>query len=291
MQSSYTTYMDIKKEIVVIREILGLTQKELAQALHVAFETVNRWETGENEADISNVEKIYSFAFQNGIFFNVLYEQLLKEEYCSDNVLVLFHGSNCEISFPIDLDHSRALNDFGKGFYLGESLEQAATYGANSKTAFVYIFALDKSDLNIKYFSVDWKWMLMIAWFRGWLTNYQDNSMIQELLCEIKDADIIVAPIADNRMFDLLSQFGRGEITDLQCQHALSATNLGAQYILKSEKAVNALSLLKVSYISSSEKERYKKVRLDLHEQSMDKVKLARIEYRGKGRYIDEVLQ
>ena len=115
--------------------------------------------------------------------------------------------------------------------------------------------------------------------------------MTQELLCEIKDADIIVAPIADNRMFDLLSQFGRGEITDLQCQHALSATNLGAQYILKSEKAVNALSLLKVSYISSPEKERYKKVRLDLHEQSMDKVKLARIEYRGKGRYIDEVLQ
>ena len=44
---SYTTSMDIRKEIVVIREILGLTQREFAQALHVAFGTVNRWESGE----------------------------------------------------------------------------------------------------------------------------------------------------------------------------------------------------------------------------------------------------
>ncbi len=72
----------------------------------------------EREAELANVRKVYSFAFRKGIYFNMLYEQLLKEEYSSENVLVLFHGSNSEISFPIDLDHSRSLNDFGKGFYL-----------------------------------------------------------------------------------------------------------------------------------------------------------------------------
>lgn len=64
--------MDIKKEIVVIREILGLTQKELAQALHVAFETVNRWETGENEADIAMLRKYIVLRFKM-VYFSMYY--------------------------------------------------------------------------------------------------------------------------------------------------------------------------------------------------------------------------
>lgn len=283
--------LDIKKDIIVLRELLNISQTELAQLLNVSYETINRWENGTTKPKIEAMERIYEIAFNNGIYFNKLYSQILKEEWESDNNVILFHGTSNKINLPIDLNHSRNNNDFGQGFYLGETFEQAATYVANHKTAYVYTFKLTINGLNIIHFTVEQQWMLMIAYVRGWLQRYQSDPLIETLRSKISSADLIIAPIADNRMFDLISEFGRGEITDQQCQHALAATNLGAQYIIKSETALKALSLLKVSYVSSPEKERYKKIRLSLHELNMDKVKLARIEYRGKGKYIDEVLK
>lgn len=283
--------LDIKKDIIVLRELLNITQTELAQLLNVSYETINRWENGTTKPNIEAMERIYEIAFNNRIYFNELYSQILKEEWESDNNVILFHGTSNEINLPIDLNHSRNNNDFGQGFYLGETFEQAATYVANHKTAYVYTFKLTINGLNIIHFTVEQQWMLMIAYFRGWLQRYQSDPLIETLRSKISSADLIIAPIADNRMFDLISEFSRGEITDQQCQHTLAATNLGAQYIIKSETALKALSLLKVSYVSSPEKERYKKIRLSLHELNMDKVKLARIEYRGKGKYIGEVLK
>ena len=103
--------------------------------------------------------------------------------------------------------------------------------------------------------------------------------------------DIIIAPIADNRMFDIISEFVRGEITDLQCEHALAATNLGFQYVLKSENALKNISLIKPLYVCSREKEKLVNLRLEMSDLSQDKVRVARIEYRGKGQYIDELLK
>ena len=50
-------------------------------------------------------------------------------------------------------------------------------------------------------------------------------------------------------------------------------------------------SLFQGLYISEKEKEYYKKMRNSDAKLGNDKVKLARIKYRGKGRYIDEILK
>ena len=39
---------------------------------------------------------------------------------------ILFHGSKAGIDGKLSLDKSKKANDFGKGFYCGESLEQSA---------------------------------------------------------------------------------------------------------------------------------------------------------------------
>ena len=80
-------------------------------------------------------------------------------------------------------------------------------------------------------------------------------------------------------MFQIINSFIEGELTDEQCKHCLAATNLGMQYIFVSEKAVSQAKLIECCYISQNEREYYK-----------NKVKLARKQYRGKGRYIDEIL-
>ena len=44
-------------------------------------------------------------------------------------------------------------------------------------------------------------------------------------------------------------------------------------------------------FLSSKEKEMYKNKRLENNNINLNKVKVARIEYRGKGQYIDELLK
>ena len=91
-------------------------------------------------------------------------------------------------------------------------------------------------------------------------------------------------------MFQIINSFMDGEITDEQCRHCLAATNLGFQYVFVSEEAMRHVRLLERCYISENEKEYYKGIRSSESKLGDDKVKLARITYRGKGKYIDEIL-
>ena len=91
-------------------------------------------------------------------------------------------------------------------------------------------------------------------------------------------------------MFQIINSFIEGELTDEQCKHCLAATNLGMQYIFVSEKAVSQAKLIECCYISLNEREYYKNIRLEESKLGANKVKLARKQYRGKGRYIDEIL-
>ena len=132
--------------------------------------------------------------------------------------------------------------------------------------------------------------MMTIAYYRGALDEYKNHPAIRKLIEQSRDCDYIIAPIADNRMFQIINSFIDGEITDEQCKHCLAATNLGMQYILISEKAASQAKLIERCYISENEREYYKNVRFEESKLGANKVKLARKQYRGKGQYIDEIL-
>lgn len=283
--------MKVENDIKVIRELLKLTQTELAKELNVTFEAINRWENGNAEIEGYNLERLYNFAYSKKIFINKMYEEILSQEYNLLNNRLLFHGPKKNISFPIDLNHSKINNDFGVGFYLGETFEQATTYISNSDVNVVYAFQLNTNNLKTYHFHVNKEWMLAIAYYRGWINEYKNHPFIQKIVNNANNIDVIIAPIADNRMFDLITEFVNGEITDLQCEHALAATNLGSQYVLKSKKALNNLLFIKECYVSKLEKEENLKRRIDLSSLGSSKVRLARIEFRGKGQYIDEMLK
>ena len=283
--------MNVSKEIKIIRELLNLTQEEFSKIIGVTFETINRWENSYQITDEKNINKIYDFAYKKGIYLNQIYEHILKEEVDLNNQRLLFHGAKKSIDFPIDLKHSKKNNDFGIGFYLGETFEQASTYIYNNESRYVYAFSLSMNNLKVVEFNVNKEWMLAISYYRGWLDDYCENEIINGIISKVDNADIIIAPIADNRMFDLITEFVDGGITDLQCEHALAATNLGKQYVIKNEQTLNNLNLVKECFVSNFEKEMYLNKRLDFNKHNLNKVKVARIEYRGKGQYIDEILK
>ena len=133
--------------------------------------------------------------------------------------------------------------------------------------------------------------MLLIAFFRNKLTDYANHTIIQKLLKKLENVDYIIAPIADNRMFEIIDSFIDGEITDVQCQHCLSATNLGNQYVFVTDKALQQLQVLRHCYLASDEKKYYLSHRREESRIGNDKVKIARKQYRGQGDYIEDILK
>ena len=48
----------------------------------------------------------------------------------------------------------------------------------------------------------------------GGLDEYKEHPTIKMLAEQSRDCDYIIAPIADNRMFQIINSFINGEITD-----------------------------------------------------------------------------
>ena len=221
----------IDEDVKLIRELLDLSQQQFAERIAVDATTVARWETRKMEASEDNIDKIYTYALNNNIFINDIKAQLYYEDLSNENKLVLFHGAKNIIDGSIDIDHSKSNNDFGKGFYCGESFEQSSLFVSGFDKSSVYIISFDPRNLSHIEYKVNHEWMLTIAYFRGRLKAYDNHPTIKRLINKLNGMDYLIAPIADNRMFRIIDSFIEGEITDEQCIHCLAATNLGFQYV------------------------------------------------------------
>lgn len=279
------------QDIEAVIELKELTMEEFAKDMGVSRVTVNNWLLGNTEISERNIAAFYEYAFRKGIRLNKIKEQLYTEDLSGRSEVLLFHGAKTSIEGNLSLTCSKRKNDFGAGFYCGESLEQSAMFVATFPSSSLYMLKFYGENLKKKEFGVNREWMLMIAYFRERLGEYVNAEIIKTLIKEIQEVDYIVAPIADNRMFEIIDQFIDGEITDIQCQHCLSATNLGNQYVFISEKALNQVEILERCYLANAEKEAYLASRQENYEMNRDKVKIARRQYRGQGNYIEDVLK
>lgn len=237
-----------------------------------------------NDASIDVLEKIYSSIYLDNYRINNTKEEILKE----GNEIALFHGSKEGLN-EIKIDGSRFNCDFGHGFYLGESYEQALNFIVQYPKSSIYSFKINIKDLKIKRFQCDLEWMLAIAYYRGKNEEIKNNNKVLKIIKEIEDVDIIIAPIADNKMFNILSEFSLGEINMDVAIHSLFSYSLGNQYVIKTEKALNRLEFIENYYVSIPERQNVSKKSLERAYQIDTKLKLAKMEYKT-GLYIGEIL-
>lgn len=280
---------NFSKDLKSIREILGVSQSEFADQIGVEQITISRNELGKTNPSAKILENVYTFAFAKNIKINKLKEMFWRDDLKKHEKL-LFHGAKSKIDGEIDIHRGRHNNDFGQGFYAGESYEQAISFVSGFENSSVYYICFNDDDLTYKRYEVNQEWMMTIAYYRGALDEYKNHPVVKKIIEQSRACDYIIAPIADNRMFQIINSFIEGELTDEQCKHCLAATNLGMQYIFVSEKAVSQAKLIERCYISHNEREYYKNIRLEESKLGANKVKLARKQYRGKGQYIDEIL-
>jgi hypothetical protein len=274
----------IKEDIEFILKTERMNRSELAEKTKISRTTIDEIMKKGKTTD-SVCEKFYSYAYENRYRINSVKEELIREKYKD----VLFHGSKNGLS-EITIPGSRANCDFGPGFYLGEAYSQALAFVCEKERSSVYSFRYSLGGLKIKRFDCSLEWMLAICYYRGTLGAFSRSEDVRKIISGTEAADVIIAPIADNKMFYIMAQFTDGEINADAALHSLSASSLGSQYVFRSEKSLKELIPIEKYYLCKPEREECR-ARLNERSYEMDtKLKFAKREFKN-GLYIEEILK
>ena len=104
--------MTLGQKIKKLRTDKGITQKDLADKLHVTFQTVSKWEKDENEPDVSTIKelsKIFECSIDNLLSEEESQHSDIKEADTEEKEQVLC--SHHRIHFPHQLMNT-ALQSF-----------------------------------------------------------------------------------------------------------------------------------------------------------------------------------
>lgn len=158
----------------------------------------------------------------------------------------LYHGSDVLVSQP-DLAKGKPYKDFGRGFYLSDTKEQALEMAARivnradrGATPIVSIYEFDESSmvddsLNVKRFDT-----YSEEWAEFVLHN-RDRKILQP----IHNFDIVYGPIADDSIVRQMRRFELGDITLNELMRELKyPQKITFQYFFGSEKALERLHFL-----------------------------------------------
>lgn len=158
-------------------------------------------------------------------------------------IMLLYHGSNIEFSKPQILESDRRL-DFGKGFYLTSSFEQAKRWaeltvkrrGSGKETVSVFEFDENSvSDLKILHFTQAQKeWLEYVTMNRKNQTISNDNY------------DIVIGPVANDRTIPVISLYFSGIYDIEETIKRLMPQKLCDQYTFRTEKAIKKLKFVEV---------------------------------------------
>ena len=157
----------------------------------------------------------------------------------------LYHGSNVFINKP-DFLFSKSYKDFGHGFYLSDTYEQAhslaiqkarQTNGEPVVTEFEFDDSVLSSNiLNVKIFN---------NYSEEWAQFILDNRDIEKLQ-PVHSYDIVYGPIADDGVVFQLRRYQRGVIKSLAelIDEIRYEKGITFQYYFGTEKALKTLTRL-----------------------------------------------
>lgn len=276
----------VKEDIQLFTLLTEVTTNELVDALGISKNTILAILEDKYPSNKETYEKIYSYLYNHRYYLN---ESKVKEyKSVFENNLILIHGAKNEIK-AINPTGSRPTCDFGQGFYLLKEYDPALEFVCEYNDASIYLFLLDNNDLNILEFDATLEWMLAICYYRGFINAYKDNKIIKDVISKIEKADIIIAPIADNHMFYIIQAFCRGDITTIEAISSLEASSLGKQYVLKTNKALNALKPLERLYLCQEEKNKMSSSLKNRSKEIDNNLQQMKRKHKGEGQYIDEL--
>ena len=163
----------------------------------------------------------------------------------------LYHGTDAFFERP-DLSLCRPYKDFGRGFYLTPDLAVAKRMAERcaersdwqGAPEYVYVYDFDDSgwsDLNVRRFAptVNEEFAMFVMANRQVRTSVADHNRDNRY-------DIVIGPIADDKMGVLFRRFEDGEVSLDYLVNELKFKKLSMQYAFHTSKGLSKLILKEV---------------------------------------------
>lgn len=279
----------------LLREIRGafnMSQERFADLLGTTFATVNRWENGRTRPGRKTQEKIAELCQEHGIaLYELVMAHIRKQADVSaaQDHLILYHGSKSGLDGPI-APISRDKCDFGQGFYMGTDPVQPLTLVCDFEQARFYVMSIDLRGLSVLEVPPDLHWALLVAYHRGKMEAISDKPLYRHYAQMAQGHDVMVGPIANDRMFYVLDNFFQGNITDVALVQSLSALQLGRQYVAVTQKACAQVRVVKEVPLSHLERSCLQAVSGQNRASGISLANEICRNHRREGRYFDEIL-
>lgn len=216
---------------------------------------------------------------------------MLMPHQCKD--IILYHGSRGGLEGNITTTYSRKHRDFGKGFYMGENKYQAAGLVIDDAIPVLYTVKLKLSEFNFERVLLlnNQEWVYTILANRDRVPSFSALEIAKRALQKQEKADIIIGPIADDRMVEAMHNFETGTLTDQGIYYALSYVNYGNQYVAKTEFACSKIEILDEKAIFGKEADEIRDYAYRKRAEGKHVVQDAILKYRRTGLYLDEIIE
>ncbi|MCR4823455.1 MAG: DUF3990 domain-containing protein [Treponema sp.] len=177
--------------------------------------------------------------------------------------LVLYHGSYCSVEDP-DLEKCALYKDFGRGFYLTTSKEQAKSFAKISAAkqiakgnftgnfAFLSFFRVkDISDLNLYIFET-----ANIPWLKA-IVAHRSGNTFKDVRKSLEEYDVVSGKIANDNTNATITAYMNGLYGPLESEKAgsicislLLPEKLQDQFCFRTKKALEVLEFLKTEKVA-----------------------------------------
>ena len=167
--------------------------------------------------------------------------------------LILYHGSPGILEQPL-FGKGKKYNDYGCGFYCTEHLELAKEWACSEGVdGYANRYEIETDGLSIlnlstgQYTILNWL-AILLQNRRGRLSAPIEKRgreyLLQNFLPEYDTYDVIIGYRADDSYFSFARSFVGNGISLKQLACSMKLGNLGEQFVLKSEKAFEAIRFL-----------------------------------------------
>ena len=168
--------------------------------------------------------------------------------------IILYHGSSKIIEYPA-YGKGNNRNDYGLGFYCTLDIELAKEWACSTMTGgFVNTYSIDVTSLNVlnlsdpEYSLLDWLAVLVnnrVFSIDAPIVSESMEYLSEHFLLRIDIFDAINGYRADDSYFTFAADFLSNTISLRQLSRAMRLGSLGEQFVLKSQKAFDALNFIR----------------------------------------------
>lgn len=174
---------------------------------------------------------------------------------------ILYHGSPNILEHPL-FGKGKKYNDYGRGFYCTEHLELAKEWACSEGVdGYANRYEIETDDLSILNLTSDC--YTILNWLAILLENRQGRLsspiekrgreyLLQNFLPDYEQYDVIIGYRADDSYFSFARSFVGNGISLKQLSYAMKLGKLGEQFVLKSEKAFDAIRFLDYTVADNS---------------------------------------